>query len=44
VQFKEVNADGWDQYVVQHDRGQSSWKLVVDEHGIVIGAFWHEGA
>ncbi len=44
VEFKGVNGDGWDQYVVQHDRGQSSWKLVVDERGTIVGALWHEGA
>lgn len=44
VEFKGVNDDGWDQYVVKHDRGQSSWKLVVDERGIIVGALWHDGA
>jgi bla regulator protein BlaR1 len=44
VEFKGVNGDGWDQYVVQHDRGQSSWRIVVDEHGVIVGALWHEGA
>ena len=44
VEFKGVNGDAWDQYVVQHDRGQSSWRIVVDEHGIIVGALWHEGA
>lgn len=44
VEFKGVSGDGWDQYVVQHARGQSSWKLVVDDRGIIVGALWHEGA
>ena len=44
LEFKGVNSDGWDQFVVQHDRGQSSWQVAVDEHGTIVGALWHEGA
>jgi hypothetical protein len=44
LEFKGVNADGWDQFVVQHDRGQSSWQIAVDEHGTIVGALWHEGS
>lgn len=43
LDFKGVDRDGWDQFVVQHERGQSSWKIAVDGHGTIVGALWHVG-
>jgi hypothetical protein len=44
IDFQGVNADGWDQYLVQHNRGSSSWSIALDDHQIIVGAMWHPGS
>ena len=41
--FQRVSPDGWDQYLVQHDRGRSSWSIALDDRGTIVGALWHAG-
>jgi len=43
IKFQGVNSDGWDQYLVQHERAASSWQIAIDERGSVVGALWHSG-
>ena len=41
--FLGVSPDGWDQYLVQHDRGSSTWSIALDDRSTIVGALWHVG-
>lgn len=44
VDFRGVNPDGWDEFIVGHEHGKSTWQLVLDDRGVIVGAYVHEGA
>lgn len=43
VDFRGVNLEGWDEYIVGHEHGRSTWQLVLDDKGVIVGAYVHEG-
>ena len=44
IDFRGVNLDGWDEYVVGHEHAKSSWQIAIDDRGLIVGAFFHEGS
>lgn len=41
IEFRGVDADGWDKYLVRFERGSASWRIAVDPYGVIVGAQTH---
>lgn len=41
VEFRGVDGDGWDRYLVRFERGGASWRIAVDPYGVIVGAETH---
>lgn len=41
VEFRGVDSDGWDKYLVRFERGSASWRIAVDPFGVIVGAETH---
>ena len=41
VEFRGVDSDGWDKYLVRFERGSASWRIAVDPYGVIVGAQTH---
>jgi hypothetical protein len=43
IDFRGVGNQGWDIYEVRHEHGISHWRIVVDDHGVILGALFSPG-
>jgi beta-lactamase regulating signal transducer with metallopeptidase domain len=43
IEFRGVGNQGWDIYEVRHEHGTSQWRIALDDHGIITGAWFSNG-
>jgi hypothetical protein len=36
IEFRGVNPNGWDKYLVRFERGSASWELRLDPYGVIV--------
>lgn len=41
LEFRGVDPDGWDKYLVHFDRGSAAWSIALDSYGLIVGAGTH---
>jgi hypothetical protein len=41
IRFRGVAPNGWDQYLVQFDRGAAAYRIAVDPYGVIVGVLTH---
>ncbi len=44
IDFRGVDSNGWDQYLVRFERGTASWGIALDSYGVVVGSMAQPGA
>ena len=41
IEFRGVNSNGWDKYLVRFEHGAASWELMLDPYGVIVSIGTH---